>query len=244
MRGGFGMERNYWKQIVVLALVVGLFYVGASFVLGVQGATTIAPGASSRASFTDTSTQTLDAQAGNVTQVDISGQSITTHWAGFFGNISGNITLKDSNGNTFYDWAGMGIPAGEVFASIDDSVEWSGIDCATPAELSAIDTLLGISADDEDGINQTFTSNAFPDFEVAGVSISGCNSTNAYSDGALEASTYYQILLTDTSGDAVYTTLINDSATSFQGAGADFQLLVGENDGAGTTAIYFYIELD
>lgn len=238
------MERNYWKQIVVLALMMGLFYVGISFVLGVQGATSLGTATSSRASFTDTSSQSLAAQAGNVTQVDISGQSITTHWAGFFGNISGNITLKDSSGKTFYDWAGMGTPAGEVFASTDGSVEWAGIDCATSDELSTIDTLLGIGADDEDGINQTYTSNTFPGFTVAGVSISGCNSTNAYSNGVLEETTYYQILLTDTSGDAVYTTLINDSATSFMGSGADFQLLVGETDTVGTTAMYFYIELD
>ena len=224
--------------------MVGMFYVGVSFVLGVQGATDITPGASSRASFTETSTQTLDAQAGNVTQVDISGQAITAHWAGFFGNISGNITLKDSSGNSFYDWAGLGTPGGEVFASTDNAVSWSGIGCASGAELSAIDIALGIDSSDADGINETYTLNSFPGFEVAGVAISGCNSTNAYSGGGLEATAYYQILLTDTEGDAVYTTIINDSATSFTGSGADFELLVGENDGAGTTAIYFYIELD
>jgi hypothetical protein len=228
----------------VLAIVLGLFYVGVSFVNAVQGATGLGTPTSSRASFTQTSTQTLDAQAGNVTQVDISGQSISTHWAGFFGNISGNITLKDSNGNTFYDWATLGTPRGEVFASIDDSVEWAGIGCATPAELSTIDTALGVGVGDGDSINLTYTTNSHPALTVGGVAVAGCNATNAYTDAGLDATAYYQILLTDTSGDAVYTTVINDSTTSFTGSSADFELLVGESDGAGTTAIYFYIELD
>jgi hypothetical protein len=238
------MEKSYLKQIFVLVLLVGVFYSGISFALGVQGATSLGFVDSSRANFGDNSLESLEAQAGNVTQVDISGQSITTHWAGFFGNISGNITLQDASGNTFYDWATLGTPKGEVFASTDNAVSWAGIGCASPEELSAIDALLGIDSSDGDGINQTYTSTVFPAFNVSSVEISGCNSTNAYSSGSKDITAYYQILLTDTEGDPVYTTLINDSATSFTGSGADFQLLVGEPDTVGTTTIYFYIELD
>jgi len=237
------MVGNYLKQVLVLMIVLGLFYVGVSFVFGVQGATTITAGTSSRAGYTNTSSQSLQVNAGNVTQVDISGQSVTTHWAGFFGNISGNVTLKDSSGNTFYDWSSMGVPTGEVFASNSSAVGWAGIGCINSTEITNLESSLGINSSDPDRINTTYATSG-PSFTVASVALSACNSTNAYTNTGKAATTYYQVLLTDTTGNPVYTALINDSTTSFNSATADFELLVGESDNGGTTQMYFYIELD
>lgn len=238
---------TYAKKATLLMIVMAMLYIGITSVFGVQGATDIQVGASSQMNLTNwSSSATTAAEAGNVTQINLSGQSLTTHWAGFFGDISGNITLGDSNGNVFYDWTGLGDSiSGEVFASTDNSVTWSGIGCITDAERATIETALGISSTDPDRINTTYDSNSHPSLTIGEVSgITGCNSTNAYINTGLDATSFYQILLTDTDGDAVYTTLINDSTTGFDGAAHDFQLLVGESDGAGTTAMYFYIELD
>jgi len=234
---------TYFKRTTLLMIVVLLLYAGITSVWGVQGAPSISVGGSSRASFDNTSTATTGVQAGNVTELNISGWSITSHWAGFFGEISGNMTLADSGGNMFYDWTGLNDVAGEVFSSTDDAVSWGGIGCASSAEVDTLETFLNITPSDPDRVNQTYTSTTHPSFTVGGAAISTCNSTNAYVDTGKDGSTFYQILLTDTEGDAVYTTLINDTTTGFDAATHDFELLVGEPNTAGTTAMYFYIEL-
>jgi hypothetical protein len=234
------------KKIALLMIVLGLIYAGITSVFGVQGVTDVSVGASSRANFSDASTVSVDVQAGNVTELNISGTAITNHWAGFFGEISGTMTLETSDGNVFYNWSGLSDVSGEVFASTDNTVTWSGIGCATAGEITAIETALGIAATDADTIGLTYSSIAHPAFDVGVVTgITGCNSTNTYvNNGVKDPTTFYQILLTDTNGDAVYTTLINETTQGFDGNNHDFQLLVGESDAAGVTPLYFYIELN
>jgi len=237
---------RYVKKAVLSIIVLGLLYAGITSVFGVQGATSISVGQSSRANLTNYSSSASTAvQAGNVTELNISGQAITDHWAGFYGEISGNLTLENANGDVFYDWTGLNTLAGEVFASTTSTVEWDGIGCANSSEISAIEASLGISGTDADNIASTYSNNNHPTFDVGTVTgISGCNSTNTYVNSGPSTNAFYQILLTDTSGDAVYTTLINESTTGFDSSTHDFQLLVGESDAAGTTTLYFYIELD
>jgi hypothetical protein len=233
----------YIKKAILLTIVLGLLYAGITSVFGVQGATSVTSGASSKASFVNTSTATIGVEAGNVTELNITGTAVSTHWAGFYGEITGDITLSTSDGSVFYNWTGLGALSGEVFASTDNAVSWGGIGCASAGEVSAIELALGIAATDADSIGLTYSGNAHPDFTVGGASISGCNSTNAYTDTGLDPSAFHQILLTDGEGDAVYTTLINESTTGFNAAAHDFELLAGESDGAGATAMYFYLEL-
>jgi len=232
------LEKAMW-----IIIAVGLLCSNAAIVIGVQGAS-ITPGASSRADFNQSSSASLSVQAGNVTRLDISGKAISTHWAGFYGNVSGNLTLEDASGNTFYNWVGLGIPAGEVFASNTSMVNWSGISCANSTRIAIIETSLGIISTDADKISATYTNNNHPPFNVSSTLLTGCNSTNAYTNTGQSASLYYQILLIDNQNRPVYTTLINDTATSFTGTTYDFELLVGESDTAGSTALYFYIEID
>lgn len=235
---------RYVKKIFLLMTVFGLLYAGVSSVMGVQGATSIQAGEGTRAAFSNTSTQSIEVQAGNVTELNITGTAITTHWAGFFGEISGSLTLENSAGDVFYNWSGLNSISGEVFASTDNAVSWGGIGCASAAEVVTLETNLGIAATDADRIERTYTSNAHPAFSVGGAPLTGCNSTNAFVNSALETSSFYQVLLTDGEGDAVYTTLINESLVGFDTVAHDFQLLVGESDAAGVTSLYFYIELD
>jgi len=175
-------HKNHLKKAVLLLTLLGLLYTGITSVLGVQGATSISLGQSSRANLTNYSSSASTAvQAGNVTELNISGQAITTHWAGFYGEISGNITLENANGDVFYDWTGLNALVGEVFASPDSTVQWDGIGCANASEISSIESSLGISATDADNIASTYSSNSHPSFDVGTVTgITGCNSTNTY----------------------------------------------------------------
>ncbi len=66
--------------------------------------------------------------AGNVTELDISGTSITQSWQGYFGNVSGIITLDDASNNTLYNWS-LASPEGEVYATNGTVVTWTNIQC-------------------------------------------------------------------------------------------------------------------
>jgi hypothetical protein len=242
--GEIKMKMKNLKSFFVFAAFGVLLLAETSYVFAIQGVTRSTLVNSSRAIFSNTSSAVVQAQAGNVTQLNIAGDSISTHWAGFYGNISGNVTLQDSAGHVFYDWAQIGLPSGEVFASNTSSVNWSGISCANSTKVANIETSLGIVAADGDSVVKTYTGNTHPAFQVGGYSLSGCNATNAFGAAGRNSQLYYQVLLTDTTGNPVYTTLINSSATSFTGSNFDFELLVGESDAAGTTPMYFYIELD
>ena len=56
------------------------------------------------------------AYAGNITELNIVGTTITQTWQGFVGNVSGTITLDDSENNTLINWS-LGDPEGEVYAT-------------------------------------------------------------------------------------------------------------------------------
>ena len=51
----------------------------------------------------DSSAKTVAAQAGNVTQLTITHIMITKRWQGYYGNVTGTITLDDADNNTMYD---------------------------------------------------------------------------------------------------------------------------------------------
>ena len=103
------MKTIFWKAVFSLTLMVGLLFSGISLVFGVQAPSLLTPGQSSRMNYSYGGSGTsLFAQAGNVTQLDLSGKQVTSHWAGFYGNVSGSMTLEDSTGNVFYNWSGLG----------------------------------------------------------------------------------------------------------------------------------------
>ena len=237
------MKLVFWKAIFSLALLTGLLFSGVSMVFGVQ-APTLDVGSSSRFndSFSGSGTS-YEAQAGNVTELNLAGTQVTTHWAGFFGNISGNITLQDANGNIFYDWAGIGTLTGEVYASNTSSVQWTTIGCANATHQNSINTFLGMTSGNSDSVFNTYGSPLHDAFSVAGVSIGAntCNSTNTYTNTGQDTGLFQQVILSDDSSIPVFTTLLNASATSFKNTSVDFELLAGV-PGSGT--LYFFIELN
>jgi hypothetical protein len=63
----------------------------------------------------------IPALAGNVTELSISGFSITQSWQGYFGNVTGTIMLSDSSDNVMYNWS-LASPEGEIYASTNSSI--------------------------------------------------------------------------------------------------------------------------
>jgi hypothetical protein len=172
------------KRLLSISLVVATLFVGSLLLMTipiVKGA--IPYGADTTPVSNDTAladnATSHGAYAGNVTEITLTGFTTTNTWQGYFGNVSGTIQLADSSDNVMYNWS-VTSPEGEVFASTNDSLVWTNIQCFN---FSATGTMVGIeagtrgatsqvgmnltqleanfniNATDEDGVNETFAMN-------------------------------------------------------------------------------------
>lgn len=204
---------------------------------------------------------TLEALAGNLTELDIQAKSQTRTWQGYFGNISGKITLDDASNWTMYDWANTE-PRGQIYATPQAAMPiWENISCfdyygGPQYNLSAIEADLGLQPTENDGVNETFRFTTHDTVYVGSVEITTntCPSTYMYQGDLNQTNNFQEILLTDNStGSIIYTALIENRTPGglndlpgYNNYTYDFQMLVGE-DGHGTdiatTTYWFYVEL-
>ncbi len=215
--------------------------------------------------YTTLDPNTTQAQAGNLTELNMTATSATKGWQGFFGNISGTITLEDSDGDTFYDWT-TNEPEGEVYASTNETIQWSTTRCFgfnddaslnTEINLSTEENRTGFNASDEDGIDETFDRTDHPTFYVGTNKISGstCPSTNPYVNNQSQTSDFYNVLLEDDGESLIFTSILenrdpaNDTdKVGYDGNTYDFQMLTAEDEhtqaAAGSTTYYFWVEIE
>ncbi len=218
-----------------------------------------------------TSADQLNVTAGNITVVNVTGETVTQSWAGVVGNVTGTITLDDGNGETLYDWS-VADPAGEIFATTASSVTWTNIECWNMSiadtdnylTLSDYETLLNIASDDDDGVDETFNvTGTHALFYVANLTFAAdsCGAaTSVYTAGGTQNSALFQEVIlyngrySPTSGETgdqdsiIFVGLLEDTdETGFDGTDYDFQILLAEDGHAGdttTTTYNFYVELE
>jgi hypothetical protein len=114
--------------------------------------------------------------AGNVTELTVTGYSVTQSWQGYYGNVSGTIQLADSGDNVLYNWS-LASPEGEIYASTNNSIFWNYIQCLNfsamgnytsdignvggtsqyGTNLTLLNAMFGIDFGDRDAPNNTFS---------------------------------------------------------------------------------------
>jgi len=226
---------------------------GFNVPLGAENATTI------RSETTNTTLYPpyeVEAIAGNLTELDITGVSVTKSWQGFFGNVSGTIILEDSSGARFYDWSAAE-PQGQVYASVNDSISWTTVECA-PINDNGYRTswynFYGMNESDYDNINMTYNATDHPEIYVGFETINGCRTTYTFQNSERQFENFPALLLTsDSQSTLIFTAIIEDktinvrdSLVGYDGGLYDFQLLVAERGKWGdtdSTTYYFWIEL-
>ncbi len=175
---------------------------------------------------------------GNITQLNINGNSQTLVWQGYFGGVGGSLVLEDASGDIIYDWSNS-TPTGEVFSSRSDSVVWASI--AAQNNCSIENSITGTNAD---AMNNTFTASSNTAMTVGSTLINTTTScaTNTYVNSATQSSVFEEVVLTDGS-NTIYATFIENNAVGFDGGNYDFQMIVPEDNDGTTTTYYFYMEL-
>ncbi len=197
----------------------------------------------------------VSAQAGNVTQLIVNDTRITAHWQGYYGTITGDITLDDAKNNTLFDWK-LANPNGQIYASNSSTVSWANISCVnltgaatttSPTKLntSILESAFNITSTDADGINETFNWTFSGSFSVGATTIATANNcplVYLYKSDAPQQTNFREVILTD-NNSVVYTSLLENDVTGFNSDALDFEMVVTENQASGTTDYFFFVEL-
>jgi hypothetical protein len=169
-------------------------------------------------------------------------------WKAYVGNVSGRITLEDSDDYSIFDWP-LTSSGGEVYATRKSTaVDWENIRCAQVGHVENETLFLNQSIGKSDSLNTTFRANNHSEFDVGSVNFptNACNHT-AYTNvnSSSQKGDFGEILLYDTT-TIIYTTIMNDSILGYDEGSYDFQMLIGEKGQEGTHSpipYYFFVEL-
>ena len=191
----------------------------------------------------------VQAIAGNVSQINLFGYSTTRSWQGYYGNVSGALRLGNSAGDVMYNWSVVS-PRGQVYASVSDFIDWSSIQCFDMSESDLLEEDFNIGPQDVDGVNETFNLQDHDLFYTNQIEFGEgqCYNTRLFDNSGVGV--FQQVLLADglysEGASVVFTSLLTQGVVGFDGGIYDFQMLVLE-DGHGTnqdtTPYYFWVEL-
>jgi hypothetical protein len=214
-----------------LLLILVFTVISASLVLAAPTGGTVSTGPSERG--TGSSSGTTTAQGGNVTQINVSGTAITGRWAGFYGSISGNITLSDAANNNFYAWTITNFTNAVVYAANGTISTWNLV----PINNSIAP--IGIQTAAADNFNNTFGSTGT--FSSASMSVASTPLTNTYQGGSVGTLKTYALVTSDGLVN-VWAGVAQWNTTSFKtGQRVDYQIIAPAKT-TGTT-YNFYLEL-
>lgn len=187
---------------------------------------------------------------GNISGLNLATHTQTEKWAGYFGNVEGNLTLDDSDGDTMYQWA-LDSVSGEVLATSNGTTPtWSALVNQTDCTLLEA-TVTGTGEDKESATFATGTLSGT--FIVAGRDLSKATSCGTQTYNVTETGAWDEVIVSDAAGSLnIFTTFIaNNSAQNdgsnggcFNGQTCDYQIILPEN-GSNTipTNYFFYVEI-
>jgi hypothetical protein len=188
------------------------------------------------------------AAGGSFTTLVLNVTSQTSKWKAYVGNVSGKLTLDNSNNMTIYDWT-LTTVQGEVYVSRNNSISFGSLMCANSTHISNEESNLSINSTSDDSINRTFSQKAHKSFVIGGagaVANSTCYSISTYigdtSQSASESAVFQEVLMSDGTS-MVYVSILEDSKVGFDNSFFDFQMIVPDNPTEVSNAYYFYAEL-
>lgn len=267
------MRSNLINYAILVVGLLGLFGLMLHFATAsTPNGVSVNASAPERSNNNATSPGSADAYAGNITELVIEGTSITQAWQGYYGNVTGRIELADASGNVFYNWTGLSNPsAGEVYASTNQSVSWTNIQCLNfsangteggiggetagatnngGVNVTGLEARYNIGSTDADGVNETFSdSNSHAAFTTASLAfgVGECASADVFTDAGEVDGQFEEVLLYEPeTASVVFAGLLEDDVTGFNSKTNDFEILVLEDGhSADTTATtyYFFTEL-
>jgi len=185
-----------------------------------------------------------EAEGGTINNLNLSTNTQTSHWQGYYGSVSGQISLA-SGSSTFYSWS-LDSVRGELYATSNSGTpDWADVSCASPAQASSADSNVFGTTPSSDSIADTYVGGTHSAFDV-GVSAFSSDSCLTLDTGG----SFENVLLNDGSAGAassmLYVSLLEEDQQLFNGETGDYELLVPEDQSGNSdsTAYYFWVELN
>lgn len=241
------------KELLILYLGVFVLFGGLSLYLAnatpegatISGTPTVDSGPNKTAG-----TRTDD--GGRIITLTLNLEQQTDAWKAYVGNVTGKYVLQNSNNFSIYEWPSGTSITGEVYASRNNSVNFTGgaISCANNSEMVTEQTALGLSNSITYNINNTFNSTNHSAFSAgAGNSLAenSCRSIALWVNDTIQtpsSSAVSQEVALHDGNVLVYASIIDNDRTGFDNTTIyDFQAIVAENASSTGTPYYFYLEL-
>lgn len=244
------MKKVRYKEKNLILVLIPLLVLGILFSMFLVSAVDTPDSVEAVANETKTtgSGQMINISGGYISKLNVSANAQNPHWKAFVGWVHGSFTLDDSSGNTIYDWTMTSI-GGEIFATrIDSTIGWSSVECADLTSVENENTILH-HTNDEDNISATFDFSGTHNTLVVGgqsMAANSCPTLNTHVSDLEQDSTFEEVILKDTNEYLIFTTILEENSTGFDGSGYDFQMLVPENGSeswSGSIPYYIYVEL-
>lgn len=184
---------------------------------------------------------------GTITWISFDANQQNPNWKAYVGNVTGKYTLDDVNGNTIYDWTIIGTISGEVYASRNETITWSTINCSNTTVISGEESALSMAGGDSDSINMTFNETFHDSFLVGTVNITTntCRSTPTYLNDTKQSlngnTSFIEVLLADDSRRLVYSAILEQNLLGFDNSSVfDFQIILAEDGENPTPSTYYF----
>jgi|GEM_PF-5101535 len=154
----------------------------------------------------------LDLDGGNITTADLYTEQATDHWAGIYGNATGQITLGTEN--LFYEWEAKPTT---IFAA-NETVNWNTLQTSTLEQIDNYYGIAGYSDSASDTLNET------TDFTVGGTNIENAPSARTYN--GTQTPLWITGALNDGETPIMAGKAFNNDSTAYTGEIANYQMIV------------------
>jgi hypothetical protein len=187
------------------------------------------------------------ARGGNITQANFTGvASQTAKWQGYYGNLSGSVTLGSSGGTGWSNSTNIGYVLATPNGSIPDWHNYS------VSSADTIDTAYGFDTSDVDDAGATFDDTPVSaTLVIAGTSHTATSSNTVLTWNADASADRWQTTALDygspTAGQTQLMMFVGvnnatAAASAYNDIACDYQMIVPVHGGS-TQNYYFYIEL-
>lgn len=176
---------------------------------------------------------------GYITQIDLYQQTNQTqNWQGYFGNVSGIISLSGSNGTEMYNWT-VNVTNRSIYAI--DNATFAAWDTLFPANITNLDAIWFGSEVMPDTVKNTYkTGDGNRTFVDTSINASHVHTTSGFLDHVIQSVDTDNANLTK--GEVLWAAVVVDPKLNYKNQYSNYELLVPVNRTSPNT-YYFYMEL-
>ena len=175
---------------------------------------------------------------GYITEIDLYQQTNQTqNWQGYFGNVSGVITLSGLNGYEMYNWT-VNVTNRSIYAIDNDT--FTAWDTLFPANITNLDAIWFGGEVMPDTVKNTYKpGDENRTFVDTSINASHVHTTSGFLDHVIQSVDTNSNV---TKGEVLWAALVVEPRLNYKGQYSNYELLVPVNRTSPNT-YYFYMEL-